>query len=217
VCRRRWRNWDSTLARAEPPASRSRLLRLGCHRARHARADLRYWRTHAWYRPLCNRRRHAASSASTANPFWYRPGPTKRRARGRRTQNDVVSRYTRLRCNACLRCDMDVFNLLQRRALVSRGAAQTILAAIESEPPVSDTTLDLDFSGVDAVAPSFVDELISGLWGSNALAFSQIRIIRPPSRLSEKFLAIGRSRGLAMEEGEDGEWIITLSAESARE
>jgi hypothetical protein len=112
---------------------------------------------------------------------------------------------------------MQVYKLLQRRALVTRSAAKTILAAIEAEPEVSDGTLYLDFAGVEAVAPSFVDELISGLLGSDTHGFSQIRVRQPPSRLSEKFLAIGRSRGLAMEEGDDGEWIIALTAGSARE
>jgi hypothetical protein len=108
---------------------------------------------------------------------------------------------------------MDVYQLLQRRALVTRGAAQSIIEAIGAVPSTPDKVLELDFAGVEAVAPSFVDELISGLSASNRFTFSQLRIRHPPSRLSEKFRAIGRGRGLIMNEGETGEWIISIPSE----
>jgi hypothetical protein len=105
---------------------------------------------------------------------------------------------------------MDVYRLLERRALVSRGAARTIVAALKSQTSRHSQTLELDFSGIDAVTPSFVDELLSGLSARDFAGYERLRFIRPPSRLSEKFQAIGRARGLQMEETPDGEWVIQL-------
>jgi hypothetical protein len=106
---------------------------------------------------------------------------------------------------------MEIYRLLKRRALVSRGAAQAIVAAIRAELDESTRTLELDFSGVEAVAPSFVDELIAELTAPGFAHYERILFSRPPSRLSEKFRAIGRGRGISIEETPAHEWIIARS------
>lgn len=105
---------------------------------------------------------------------------------------------------------MKIFDLLQRRALVSRVAAQRAVASLKEEVAGSPPRLEVDFSGVEAATPSFIDELIGGLGAAEFAGYQEIRFVRPPSRLSEKFRAIGRGREISMEENEAGEWLLSL-------
>lgn len=77
---------------------------------------------------------------------------------------------------------MKIFQLLERRALVTRGSARSIAAAVLSELKKPTPTPELDFSGVEAVTPSFIDELTSELSGP---AFAQCeRITLSPSSVA---------------------------------
>jgi hypothetical protein len=106
---------------------------------------------------------------------------------------------------------MNVYDLVKRRALVSRGTARAIADTLRTDVGVSDPTLELDFSGIEAVTPSFVDELIGALSASDFPQYERIRVTHPPSRLSEKFRAIGRGRGVSIEETSAQGWLITFS------
>ena len=106
---------------------------------------------------------------------------------------------------------MKVYDLLERRALVSRGAAQAVVAALQGESRGASDTLELDFSGIEAVTPSFVDELISQLLSPDVGRYERIVFTAAPARLSEKFRAIGRGRGVLFEETPANQWIIALS------
>jgi hypothetical protein len=105
---------------------------------------------------------------------------------------------------------MQIYHLLQRRALVARAAARSIVAALKSEVQQPTATLELDFAGVEAVTPSFIDELISELSAPGFAQCERIRLLHPPSRLSEKFRAIGRGRGIAMDETPGKDWVIAF-------
>ncbi len=79
--------------------------------------------------------------------------------------------------------------------------------------------MTLDFAGVDAVTPSFVDEILAIV--EDAIARRRevsLRLVflHPPTRLSSKFAAIGRARALEIAEAPDGEWIITATGAAAR-
>lgn len=106
---------------------------------------------------------------------------------------------------------LQVYKLIPRRALITRESARVLkeplIAAMNGEV----AELKLDFAGVEAVTPSFVDELITVL-GEIAhlkkLGF-QVSFLNPPTRLSEKFLAIARGHGLIISESSPGAWTIT--------
>lgn len=112
---------------------------------------------------------------------------------------------------------MKVYDLLKRRALVSRGAAQAVVAALQGELRRASDTLELDFSGIEAVTPSFVDELISQLLSPDIGPYERILFTAPPARLSEKFRAIGRGRGVSFAETPAHQWIIDLSRSTQRQ
>jgi STAS-like domain of unknown function (DUF4325) len=105
---------------------------------------------------------------------------------------------------------IDVFQLLQRKVLVTRESASAVRAAIDSSIR-ADGGVNLDFRGVDAMTPSFVDEIIGMI--DDARAASDLREVRvlfthAPTDLSTKFLAIGRRHGATMSQSGSA-WEIT--------
>jgi len=104
-----------------------------------------------------------------------------------------------------------VHELLPMRALVTRESAHQIAGAIERAGGEQGETLVLDFAGIEAVTPSFVDEVLgiceehlAGGAGRNSV----IAIVNPPTRLSSKFGAVARGRGMTIVESLDGSWTI---------
>jgi hypothetical protein len=107
---------------------------------------------------------------------------------------------------------LKIFELLRKRALVNRGSARAIGAALADIIANDDEDLTLDFQGVDAVSPSFVDETLAVVDEAFQTAGSKpnlIRFVNPPTRLSAKFAAVGRAHRLQLNEAEDGAWVIT--------
>ena len=105
-----------------------------------------------------------------------------------------------------------VHDLLRRRALVTRESAAPLRSALEAIDIALDE-LVLDFSGIDAVTPSFVDEVLAvveGVLKQRKADSSRVRVINPPTRLSAKFLAVGRARGLHIHETASRSWVVTL-------
>ena len=108
-----------------------------------------------------------------------------------------------------------IYDLLHKRVLVTRESAKAIGGALAIANDQGEVVLD--FSGVDAVTPSFVDEALAVVEKAvRANGQNQIRVVflHPPTRLSTKFEAIGRGRGLRIKESEDGGWIITREEQS---
>ena len=107
---------------------------------------------------------------------------------------------------------LSVYGLLRKRALVTRQSARVIGEALATALAEERSEVVLDFSGIDAVTPSFVDEALS-LAEETLRAGMQDRLrlvfLNPPTRLSAKFAAVGRARGLDMIESESGAWIIS--------
>lgn len=106
--------------------------------------------------------------------------------------------------------DLKVYDLLRKRALITRESAAKIGDALAEA--WDEGRLIVDFAGVDAVTPSFVDEILTMvetvLRGKNQVDPAVI-FVHPPTRLSAKFAAVGRAHQLNVIESEDGAWIIT--------
>ncbi len=104
-----------------------------------------------------------------------------------------------------------VHDLIPLRALVTRESAQAIAGAIDASGLTREETIVLDFAGIEAVTPSFVDEVLGicedalARQGSNT---GMIAVVNPPTRLSSKFTAVARGRGMTILESADGSWTI---------
>lgn len=104
-----------------------------------------------------------------------------------------------------------VFDLIPRKVLVARRTAHEIASAIEATLGEAVGAIELDFSGIEGVTPSFVDEVlgvIQGIIERTNVKLDRIVVSHPPTRLSSKFEAIGRGRNLQISEDEDGTWFI---------
>ena len=94
--------------------------------------------------------------------------------------------------------------------LVTRASARCLAPAIENAIRDARGALNLDFTRVDGITPSFLDELLSVVEQAfarlNVDSF-RLEILNPPTALSSKFAASGRGRGLSLTESGSG-WII---------
>lgn len=101
-------------------------------------------------------------------------------------------------------------DVLKNRVLVTRASARVVAPAIESAIRDGRGALKLDFSGVDGITPSFLDELLSVVQEAfrrlNVDSF-RVEILNPPTALSAKFAAIGRGRELSLTDSGAG-WIV---------
>ena len=107
-----------------------------------------------------------------------------------------------------------VYDLVRKRALVTRQSAAVIGEALAAALAADGDEVVLDFSGIDAVTPSFVDEALSSIEGLlRGDVRGQLRVVflNSPTRLSAKFAAIARARGLEIRESDSGSWTITGS------
>jgi hypothetical protein len=101
-------------------------------------------------------------------------------------------------------------DLIVNRVLVTRESARGLAPSIQAAIGEGRDTLTLDFKHVDGITPSFLDELLSIVqeeFGRRKASGFRLEIVNPPTALSSKFAAIGRSRGLVITEQRDG-WVI---------
>jgi hypothetical protein len=104
-----------------------------------------------------------------------------------------------------------IFDLVQKRVLVSRDSARTIQPQLVAALADGLGELVLDLSDVDGLTPSFFDETLSIVEEAlSARPESKFRLTvkNPPTTLSNKFRAVGRVHGLTVEESEGIGWII---------
>lgn len=104
---------------------------------------------------------------------------------------------------------LKIHDIVPKRALVARESAWPIRDALGQTGSLEQ--ISLDFSGVDAVTPSFVDELLTILAArvdAGNGAFSLL-VVSPPTRLSEKFSAVARAHAMTIRELESGSWELT--------
>lgn len=106
---------------------------------------------------------------------------------------------------------LKVHDHLGDRILVSRNAARLLVEPLRGTTDLSaasgcgDRTVTVDFAGVDGMAPSFLDELV-GVMQATLGPSVRIRFVNQPARMSLKFQAVARGRGLKVSELTPGEW-----------
>ena len=113
-----------------------------------------------------------------------------------------------------------VHDLLKDRVLVSRESARLLeqpLALLMKEAKDGGSVPDdgeviVDFTGVEGMAPSFLDELFtifeSLVSAEGAKGSRRLRVAKPPARLSSKFEAVARGHALSVVTLPDGAWLL---------
>ena len=114
-----------------------------------------------------------------------------------------------------------VNDVLKERVLVSRESARLLEDALRKIVASAGTSIDasntaqmtVDFMGVEGVAPSFLDELLS-IFESHVGVRTDghkrcLIVANPPTRLSLKFEAVARGHGMSAEALPDGSWSLT--------
>lgn len=102
-----------------------------------------------------------------------------------------------------------VFPLFNKKALITRESARLLQGKIKPLITSRERELVLDFDGIEAMAPSFmegvltvIDEIYVPSNGPFGVVF-----LNPPTRLSEKFAAVARAHELSIREIPNG-WLI---------
>lgn len=108
------------------------------------------------------------------------------------------------------------YDLAKTRVLVTRESARALTTVLTSALATGQGEVELNFEGVDGITPSFLDEILAIVEEClTQIKEDRLRItvVNPPTRLSSKFLALGRGRRLSVEESEGGAWIITRNGD----
>ena len=113
-------------------------------------------------------------------------------------------------------------DVLRDKILVSRESAhllvdplrQAIGEGAEDARPYPSRDLTVDFEGVEGMAPAFLDEFLAVL-ESTVGGGARIAFVAQPARLSLKFEAVARSRGLRVVQERDGRWVFEAKPSSA--
>ena len=103
---------------------------------------------------------------------------------------------------------VNVYPLYKRRALVTResaGALRAVIRKAGSGGPVA-----LDLSGIRAITPSFIDQMLliveeSLGEDSNRL---DVLLLNPPPGMDSKLQPIGRAHHVSVAEDAKGNWTI---------
>ncbi len=102
-----------------------------------------------------------------------------------------------------------IHDILSSRVLVTRSSARELEQAIRDAVHLGGEQLEIDFLDVDGITPSFLDEVITVLervLGEIKENQPQIIVVNPPTRLSAKFAAVGRSHSLEIVERGPHRW-----------
>lgn len=125
---------------------------------------------------------------------------------------------------------LHVHTVLPDRILVSRESAHLLDGAIKqmlSETGDQDTAGDVaasaitvDFEGVEGIAPSFLDELLSIIEGLVTERVDgrdgRLIVANPPTRLSSKFQAVARGHAMSIRALPEGSWLVESTKEMQR-
>lgn len=105
---------------------------------------------------------------------------------------------------------VSAYEITRSRALVTRARAIEFAERVRDEP--SGVPLTLDLRGVEALAPSFFDELLGRIAELSEGRVRTITIKNPPRPLADKDRRVARGRGAEIEEVGELEWEIRLPA-----
>lgn len=104
-----------------------------------------------------------------------------------------------------------IFELLKKRVLVTRESAKVIEPELRAALREGNGLVELDFAGVASLTPSFLDgilRLLDAALPEGGAQSPRLILRNPPTRVSSKFAAVGRSHNLAVRESPDGAWEI---------
>ena len=119
-----------------------------------------------------------------------------------------------------------VNEFLKDKILVSRESARLLedalgamMASAKRSGNASGTApATVDFEGIEGVAPSFLDELLSIFESHTRLDADgderSLIVANPPTRLSLKFEAIARGHGMSVRALPNGSWFLTAARDS---
>ena len=116
-----------------------------------------------------------------------------------------------------------IHDILPQRALITRGSADRLREVLAGASVGSGNRFILDFSKIDAVTPSFIDQMlliIGQLMEDGALPEVDIEFINVPTRLSAKFSALAKAHGaqiIQVSESSGGAWLITKRSDPLTE
>src|SRR5262245_14667513 len=108
------------------------------------------------------------------------------------------------------------YDLVKNRVLVTRESARAIEPALGSALADGRGQIELNFEGVEGMTPSFLDEILAIIEERMETVLSdriRIKIVNPPTRLSSKFVALGKGHQFLVRESEGGGWTITRDAQ----
>ncbi len=99
---------------------------------------------------------------------------------------------------------------LSDKILVSRESARRLAEPLRQAAAANGQEILVDFTGVEGMAPSFLDEFLGVL--HDALGpRTRIRFANQPARLSLKFEAVAKGRGLQLTEEAGGAWVFAAT------
>ena len=111
---------------------------------------------------------------------------------------------------------LKLYPLFKRRALVTRESTDVLRDAI-AEAAGSGNRVALDLTGIDAITPSFIDQVLQIVEGCIGQESDRIEVLmlNPPSGLSSRLEAIGRAHRSIVTEDEKGNWIIPVGPQGS--
>ena len=106
-----------------------------------------------------------------------------------------------------------LWETLQKKVLVTRESAHVIAEALRASPANGEPNVAIDFTTIEGVTPSFVDETLTIVkeWIGQQRDQRQwsILLVAPPARLTLKFAAVAKAHELEIKETTSGTWILT--------
>ena len=100
-----------------------------------------------------------------------------------------------------------MYDLLRKRVLVTRGSARSIETKLAAALAEGNGEIALDFTGVDGITPSFLDETLTIIEESAKQRTQgpvRVTVEHLPTQFSSKFAAVGRAHGLDIQVRERG-------------
>ena len=107
---------------------------------------------------------------------------------------------------------LSLYRLLKRPMLVTRHAARSIAPDIHDAFMEGHREIVLDFLRIKGISPSFLSETLAIIGEcARKVGGARFRVVikNPPTKLSTKFIALGRGHRVKIRERDRKTWIIT--------
>ncbi len=106
-----------------------------------------------------------------------------------------------------------LWEILQKKVLVTRESARVITEALRASSADGGLDITIDFTRIEGVTPSFVDETLTIVkeWIGQQREQRPWRVlfVAPPTRLTLKFATVAKAHELEITETASGTWILT--------